>query len=80
MALYEIQVVQRNGAIENRYSDRAVRVGEELKVGAHRVLVVGQVATPNSPLADSAFLCSRLTDGSASVPAAKARPAWRRAA
>jgi hypothetical protein len=80
MPLFEFQVVQKNGSIESRYSDQPVSVGQELRIGSHRVIVVGQAARPESPLAASAFLCRRLQTRARVLSTGRSRPRWRRAA
>lgn len=80
MPLFELQIVQKNGSIESRYSDREVAVGEELRIGGHRVIVVGELARPESALADSAFLCRRLRSEAQISSGGRARGRWRRAA
>jgi hypothetical protein len=79
MPLFEFQLAQSNGSIESRYSDQPVSVGQELKLGSHRVIVVGEAGRPLSPLADSAFICRRLRGGARLLPGAQGRR-WRRAA
>jgi hypothetical protein len=58
VALFEIHVLGRGGVIETRYTDRAVRLGDRLTIGARTLVVSEGVPTPVSPLATAAFMCA----------------------
>ena len=77
MAVFEIQVVRRSGAIETRYSDRAVKVGDRLTIDARSLVVLRRVRAPHNPLASAAFLC---VEPPAAASEAQSRPAAQRAA
>jgi hypothetical protein len=80
MALFELHVVQASGTIEKRYSDRAVRLGQRLTIDAHRLVVVEELAKPDSPLATAAFLCTKTIDATTPPLATKGLPVFLRAA
>ena len=80
MAMFELHVVQASGTIEKRYSDRAVRVGQQFTIEAHRLLVLEELAKPDSPLATAAFLCAKTIDATTPPLASKGLPVFLRAA
>ena len=77
MAVFEIQVVTRSGEIEPRYTDRAVNIGDQLKIDARNLVVLRRVPSPTNPLASAAFLCAEPTGPVGERPT---RPAARQAA
>ncbi len=58
MAVYEIQVVRRNGSLDTLYTDRRVDVGDRLRIGASDVVVTERRRTPVDPLVTAAFRCT----------------------
>ena len=58
MALFEIQVIRQSGEIEIRYSDQPLNVGDRITIDTRSVIILRQVATPTSPLATAAYLCT----------------------
>jgi hypothetical protein len=54
--LVEPKVLRRDGGIETRYADRAVRVGDRLAVGRRKLVVLKQAA-PSGRRGAASFLC-----------------------
>ena len=54
--LYEIKVVRGNGEIETRYADSGLCVGDRLRVGKRKLVVVKKIA-PSTRLELASFVC-----------------------
>ena len=52
MAVFEIHVVRRNGTTVTLYTDRQVRVGDRLRIGASVVIATEQLRTPGQSSRD----------------------------
>jgi hypothetical protein len=54
--LFELKVMRFDGAIETRYADRAVCVGDRLTVDRRKLVVIKRAA-PSSRLGAASFVC-----------------------